>query len=214
MTDFTDHDEELIANFLDRSTAVPAPDLSELPANLRDEASARLAMLRSIAGVDLTPPPGAFERIAHRFGFDRPDSVDIDGRRVMNRRQHAGLQLSDFVNQIRQAGASVTTQECLRWKSSPSVTVDRHTATAISAILNLPVAEFEAYSTEVNEAQRFLASPEFDEMIARWCAEHERDHDATKREVTRQLAAAGYRAGGVTVEHLTEIVQQILEGLV
>ena len=53
----------------------------------------------------------------------------------------------------------------------------------------------------------------FEEMIAQWCAEHERDHEATKREVTRQLTAAGYRAGGVTVEHLSEIVQQILEGL-
>lgn len=214
MTDFTDHDEELLANFLDHSTAPPAPDFSELPARLRDEAAARLAMLRSIAGVDLTPAPGAFDRIAHRFGLDRPDSIDIDGRRVMNRRQHAGMQLSEFVDQIRHAGGAVTAQECLRWKSLPSVTVDRHTATVISAILNLSVREFEAFSTEVNEAQRFIASPGFDEMIARWCAEHERDYDATKREVTRQLAAAGYRAGDVTVEHLAEIVQQILQGLV
>ena len=212
MNDFTDHDEELIAAFLDRAIA-EEPTVDELPQHLQEEAAARLSMLQSIAGISSAPAPGAFDRIAQRFGLDRPTSVDIDGRRIKTRRESAGLALTAFAAELQHAGVNVTARECLRWQQLTSLTVDRHTATAISAILNVPVSDLEAFAAEVNEAQRFLASPEFDRMIADWCAEHRREHVATKQEVTRQLVTAGYRADDVTVDSLIAIIHQILEGL-
>jgi transcriptional regulator with XRE-family HTH domain len=212
MNDFTEHDEELIAAFLDHAITEEST-VDELPSHLREEAAARLSMLRSIAGAPSVTAPGAFDRIAQRFGFDRPTSIDINGRRIKSRRESAGLTLTAFVDQLRQAGVNVTARECLRWQQLASLTVDRHTATALSAILNVPVSDFEAFTVETNEAQRFLASPEFDRMIATWCAEHSRERTATKQEVTRQVVAAGYRADEVTVDHLVAIVRQILEGL-
>lgn len=212
MNDFTKQDEELIATFLENALA-DEQTVDGLPDHLRAEAASRLAMARSIAGTSSGSDQRAFDRIAHRFGFDRPDSVNVDGRRIKSCRMDAELDLTEFAANLRGAGVDVSPGDLLKWQRLPSLPVDRHIATAISAVLNVPVSDFESFTSELSEAQQFMSSPEFERMVTDWCVEYDRDPMTTTREVARQLLNAGYRASGVSSENLRAIVSQILEGL-
>ena len=68
----------------------PAPDLTSLPDDIRQEAQARVALLEASWGTGLEPP--ADDPVGRRFGFDRVgQEIAVDGRRVAALRKAAQL---------------------------------------------------------------------------------------------------------------------------
>ncbi len=190
-----------------------APDLTTLPDDIREEAQARLALLEAVWGAQVEPPVD--DPVARRFGFDRAsESIAIDGRRIATLRKSAGLNLAELLTLITTAGGTINAGDLFRLEQNSSSNVDQPTASALAAALGTPLADIEAVGqVDMGVVRAFLDSPAFHQMIDAWAAEHGVNSERAQRTVTERVLAAQYRAAGVTVDQLLEIVRAILDTL-
>jgi transcriptional regulator with XRE-family HTH domain len=191
----------------------PAPDLAGLPDELRDQAHARVVLLEAMWGAELQPP--ADDPVARRFGFDRPgQDIAIDGRRVAALRKAAGIDLTELLARVTAAGGTINAGTLFRLEQNASTLMTQPTVSAIVAALNVALTDIES-ADEVNlsPVRAFLDSPAFYELIDDWSGKYGRQRDEVRSVVAQRVLAAQYRAEDITVDHLVEIVQAILDSL-
>lgn len=191
----------------------PAPDLADLPDELRDEARARLAVLEAAWGAQIEPPDD--DPVARRFGFDRAGQrITIDGRRIATLRKAAQLDLTELHTLITNAGGAIAPGDLFRVEQNAAVELDQATVSAIVAALRTSVPSIEATETiDFDAVRAFVDSPDFYDLIDTWAAEQGRDAEQVRPRVTEQVFAAQYRADDVTTAQLIEIVRAILQTL-
>jgi hypothetical protein len=195
--------------------AGPAPSLDDLPAQLRDEARARVQMLDAMWGAHIDDRTLADDPVARRFGFDRAgEDVFIDGRRVAALRKAVGLDLKELHARVTTAGGDIAPMALFQLEQSTSTPVSQPTASALVAALDTSLNELEAApSVDFDVIRAFLDGPEFDELIATWVEEHERDPARVRPVVAERMLASQFRAADVTTEHLLDIARAILRSL-
>jgi transcriptional regulator with XRE-family HTH domain len=193
----------------------PAPSLEELPVQLRDEARARLQLVDAMWGAEIDGDPLADDSVARRFGFDRTgEHVHIDGRRVAARRRAAHLELKELLARVITAGGDIAPMALLQLEQSSSTPVSPSTASALVAALDTSLADIEAArSIDFDGIRAFLDSPEFDELIATWAAEHDQDPTRVGSVVAERMLVSQFRAAAVTVDQLLDIARAILRSL-
>ena len=192
----------------------PAPDLTSLAPELRDEALARVQMLEVSWGAIIEVP--ADDPVASRFGFDRAgQAIAINGRRIAQLRKAAGLDLDVLLGLVTAAGGDISAGSLFRLEQERSATVSQPVASAIVAALRTSLAELEATagSTASNPMRMFLTGPRFSDIIDDWAGRFGRPSDEVRSLVTDRALATQYRAEDVTDDHLAEIVKAILASL-
>lgn len=197
-----DHFIDLYLTFLDGQGEEPRVD--GLPEHLRDRAAAEMQVIAAAWGVD--SPPTGDDPLARRLGLDGRDSRTLDGRAVKRRRTAAGLDLSVLASRIVAAGADLDRSGLFRLEQSAAFTVSAMTAIALGAILDVDVTDLEA-----EPAGSLLDDARIAAVIEQWSAEMGRPEAEVRATVERELATASYRADGVEVAHLIEVVRRILE---
>jgi hypothetical protein len=192
----------------------PAPDLSTLAPELRDEALARVQLLEASWGAVLEVP--SEDPVARRFGFDRAgQTITVNGRRVAQLRKATGMEFDTLLGLVTAAGGDITAAILFRLEQNSSADVAQPTASAIVAALQTTLADIETTttSTATDPVRLFLSSPRFAEIIDDWAYRFGRLASEVRITVTKRVLAVQYRAEDVTDEHLTEIVQTILHSL-
>lgn len=191
----------------------PAPDLTSLPDDLREEAQARVALLEALWGTQITAP--ADDPVARRFGFDRPgETIAVDGHRVAALRKAAGYDLAQLLSRVTAGGGDIAIGALFRLEQSDLTPLRQPTASALVAALGTTLAAIEAAADiDLGAVRAFLDSPAFYDLVDTWAAEHQRERDEVRAVVEERVLAAQYRAEDVTTEHLTTIVQTILDSL-
>jgi hypothetical protein len=191
----------------------PAPDLTSLPDDLREEALARVALLEAMWGTQITAPTD--DPVARRFGFDRAgETIAVDGRRVAALRKAAGYDLAGLLSRVTSAGGDIVIGALFRLEQNDSTPLPQPTASALVAALGATLAAIEASADlDLGAVRAFLDSPAFYDLVDTWAAEHQRARDEVRGVVTERVLAVQYRAEDVTTEHLTTIVQTILDSL-
>jgi hypothetical protein len=193
----------------------PRPLLSALDPGAQADAAAQLRILEAARAAAAPVPDGARERIARRYGFDRPGlPIPISGPKLKSARRRAGLDLKQISAALAAAGTPMRTNELLHIETAATTPIDQPVVTTLVAILGTSVSSLEAdVSAEVADMRAMLASPRFEQMIAELAAEHARDVYEIRQVVHRQALAAKFRAEGLSAEQLAEIVQAILRSL-
>lgn len=192
----------------------PAPDLTTLAPDLRDEALVRVRLLE--ASWDSAVELPADDPVARRFGFDRAgEQITIDGRRVAQLRKAAGMDLNALHAMITTAGGDLTVGNLFNLEQNTTATVTQPVASAIVAALHTNLTELEVLADvpATDPVRRFLAGPRFAELIDDWAGQFGRKVDEVRNLVTPKVIAAQYRADDVTEDHLAAIVQTILDDL-
>jgi hypothetical protein len=191
----------------------PAPDLTSLPDDLRQEVQARVALLEATWGTRLEPP--ADDAVARRFGFDRAgQDIAVDGRRVAALRKAAGYDLGELLSRVAAAGGEINAGALFRLEQSSSTPLAQPTASALVAALSTTLADIEAAADlDLGAVRAFLDSPEFYGIVDSWAAEHRRERDEVRSLVEERVLAVQYRAEDVTVDQLMAIVRAILDAL-
>lgn len=192
----------------------PAPDLTTLAPELRDEAQARVQLLEAFWGASIEVPTE--DPVARRFGFDRAgQAITIDGHRVAQLRKAARMDLDALLGLVTAAGGDITPGNLFRLEQNRSATVSQPVGSAIVAALHTTLAELEttADSPASDPMRRFLSGPRFSDIIDDWAGRSGRQVDEVRSLVTGKALAAQYRAEDVTDDHLAEIVQAILANL-
>ncbi len=191
----------------------PAPDLTSLPDDLRQEAQDRIALLEATWGTRLEPP--ADDPVSRRFGFDRVGrDIAVDGRRVAALRKAAGYDLGELLSRATAAGGDISAGALFRLEQTASTPLAQPTASALVAALSTTLADIEATDDiDLGAVRAFLDGPEVYDLIDGWAAEHRRERDEVRRVVEERVLSAQYRAEDVTVDQLTAIVRTILDSL-
>jgi hypothetical protein len=191
----------------------PAPDLTALPDGLREEAEARVALLESVWGTQVTTP--ADDPVARRFGFDRAgETIAIDGHRVAALRKTAGYDLAKLLARVTAAGGDIVIGALFRLEQSDSTPLSQPNASALVAALGTDLSALEAAADiDLGAVRAFLDSPAFYDLVDSWAAEHQRERDEVRSVVEERVLALQYRAEDVTTDHLSTIVQTILDSL-
>jgi len=192
----------------------PAPDLTTLTPDLRDEALVRVRLLE--ASWDSAVELPADDPVARRFGFDRAgEQITIDGRRVAQLRKAAGMDLNALHAMITAAGGDLTVGNLFNLEQNTTATVTQPVASAIVAALHTNLTELEVLADVpgTDPVRQFLAGPRFAQLIDDWAGRFGRTVDEVRNLVTPKVIAAQYRADGVTEDHLAAIVQTILDDL-
>lgn len=195
-------------SYLDGSTA--KPDLGALSPGVQLDARRYVETLEQLSGAATTIDLET-DAVALRLGFDRAGSdTDVDGTRIRALRQAAGLQLKELAARVNAAGGSTSTAELSKVERSKAFPVAQPTLSAISAVLNADVSEFESFEAQVDELRQLLRDDEIERVITEWATEHQRDVSTVRAQVHRQVLVGQFRAAGVSREQLTSIVQAIL----
>lgn len=191
----------------------PAPDLTSLPDDLRQEAQTRVTLLEATWGTRLEPP--ADDPVARRFGFDRVgQDIAVDGRRVAAIRKAAGYDLGELLLRATAAGGNINAGALFRLEQSASTPLAQPTASALVAALSTTLAEIQAAADiDLGAVRAFLDSPEVYLLIDSWAVEHRWERDEVRTVVEERVLAVQYRADDVTVDQLTAIVRAILDSL-
>lgn len=191
----------------------PAPDLTSLPDGLREEAQARVDLLDAMWGTQIEPT--ADDPVARRFGFDRAgEDIAINGHRVAALRKTAGYDLAELLARITSAGGEISIGALFRLEQSDSMPLNQPTASALVAALGTTLAAIEAaFPLDLGAVRAFLDSPGFVDLIDSWAADHQRERTEVRAIVQERVLALQYRAEDVTADHLTAIVQAILNSL-
>lgn len=191
----------------------PAPDLAALAPEVRDEAYARVRLLEASWGAVVEVP--AEDPVARRFGFDLAgQEITIDGRRVAQFRKAASMDLDVLLSLVTAAGGDITAGNLFRLEQNGSATVTQPVASAIVAALHTTLAELEAVATPATDPVRlFLSGPRFADTIDDWAGRFGRQSSQVRAVVTGRVLALQYRAEDVSDDHLTEVVQAILDSL-
>lgn len=192
----------------------PAPDLTTLAPELRDEAIARVRLVEASWGA--IPDLPTEDPIARRFGFDRAgQTITVNGRRVAQLRKATGMGFDTLLGLVTAAGGDITAANLLRLEQNSSASVAQPTASAIVAALHTTLADIEPTTTSAatDRVRSFLSGPRFVDLIDDWANRHGRPTSEVRTTVTERLLAVQYRAEDVTDEHLIEIVQTILDSL-
>lgn len=190
-----------------------APDLTALPDDLREEAQARVALLDAMWGAQIIPPDD--DPVARRFGFDRAgETIAIDGHRVAALRKTAGLNLAELLARVTAAGGDIVIGALFRLEQSDSTPLNQPTASALVAALDTTLAAIQASAgIDLGAARAFLDSPAFYDLVDTWAAEHQRERDQVRSVVKERVLALQYRAEDLTTDHLSAIVETILDSL-
>ncbi len=193
----------------------PAPSLDELSTGVRAEAAARLALLDAMWGAAVPRRPPHDDPVARRFGFDRAGyDIEIDGRKVSALRKAAAIELKDLTTMVNNGGGDTSTFALLQLEQSGAVTLPQRTASALAAALGVDLHDFEAAAdVDFDAIRTFLDSLDFDELIASWAAEHDRDPEPVRKIVADRIRISQFRAAGVTHEQLLDIARAILRTL-
>lgn len=193
----------------------PAPSLDGLPAEVLAEAAARLALLDAMWGAGVRRRPLHDDPVARRFGFDRAGhDIEIDGRKVSALRKAAAIELKDLTAVVNNGGGATSTFALLQLEQRDAVTVPQRTASALAAALGVHLHDFEAAAdVDFDAIRTFLNSPAFDELIASWAIEHDREAAPVREVVANRMLASQFRAADVTPEQLLEIARAILRTL-
>lgn len=193
----------------------PRPSLDSLPANLRDEAQARMRIIDAMWGAQVVAPTVADDPVARRFGFNRAgQQVFIDGRQVAALRKRAGLDLKELLARVTAAGGDIAAMALLQLEQSRSTPVSQPTASALVAALDTLLAGIEAApDMDYDDIRRFLDGPELGELIARWAAENDDDPLRARSVVAERMLVTQFRAADVTTDHLLDIARAILRSL-
>lgn len=188
------------------------PSLDDLHGDDRREAAARVRILEATDPSTAVVAPGAANRLASAFGFDRVGTpIAISGRKLKAARRRAGLELKDVAAAVAAAGAAVRTAELLHVETADTATLDQAIVTRLVAVLGVTVAEIEGeFDEQVNEMRALLASPRFERVIAGWAVDHRRDVSEVRDRVHEQVLAAKYRAEAINEDQLLDIVRAIL----
>lgn len=192
----------------------PAPDLTTLAPELRDEALMRVRLLEASWGAVLEAPTE--DPIAVRFGFDRAgQTITVNGRRVAQLRKATGMDFQTLLGLVTAAGGDITAANLFRLEQSSASNVDQPTASALVAALHTTMADLGATATDVatDRVGLFLSGPGFTDIIDDWARQFGRPTSEVRTTVTERLLAVQYRAEDVTDEHLIEIVMTILDSL-
>ncbi len=214
MSNIQDQLDDIINDYLRHLEGdAPAPDLSGLPGDLRDEARIRIALLDAMWGSQLEPAED--DPVARRFGLDRPDQrIAIDGRRVASLRRAAGIDLKELLRLVTTAGGTISGGDLLRLEQNQSTELPQPTATALVAALGTSLHELEAAEQlDLDAVRSFLDSPDFDDRVASWAADHEREVADVRPIVVQRVLALQYRATDVTHDQLVAIVEAIFDSL-
>ncbi len=199
--------------YLDGSA--PAPSVDGLPADVRAEAAAHLALLDAMWGGGVSRRPLHDDPVARRFGFDRAGhDIEIDGRKVSALRKAAAIDLKDLTTMVNNGGGDTSTFALLQLEQSDAVAVPQRTASALAAALGVHLRDFEAPSdVDLDAIRTFLDSAAFDELIASWAAGHDREPEPVRRIVADRMLASQFRATDVTPDQLLAIARAILRTL-
>lgn len=193
----------------------PEPRLDTIPADLRNEAQARLRIVDAMWATHTEDRTLTNDPVAQRFGFDKSgETIFVNGRRVAALRKSAPMDLKELRAKITAAGGDITAMALLNLEQNTSTPVPQPTASALVAALDTTLPEIAARpASDADPVQAFLASPAFDELIASWAADHDRDPATVRPIVTNQLQVAQFRAIDVTDEQLLDITRAILHKL-
>ncbi len=190
----------------------PHPDLDDLDDEDRDEAAAQVELLETAraSAVD----HDVLERIAQRFGFDRPNErIGVSGSKLKAARSRQGVSLGDIASAATAAGVSVRPAELLKIETGSGAALTQEVVTFLAAFLETTVPELEDDSDELNQAQTFLYSDVFNDLIATWCLEHGRDEAAVREHVSDAVLDSSRRAEDLTEAQLIEFVEAMLRQL-
>ena len=192
----------------------PAPDLTALTPELRDEALVRVRLLEASWGAVLEVPTE--DPIAARLGFDRTgQTITLNGRRVAQLRKATGMDFESLLGLVTAAGGDITAANLFRLEQSSAADVDQPTASALVAALHTTMADIEAAATDAatDRVGLFLSGPGFANIIDDWARKFGRPTSEVRTTVTERLLAVQYRAEDIRDEHLIEIVKTILGSL-
>jgi transcriptional regulator with XRE-family HTH domain len=216
MSNIDDELDTLIENYLNFLEGEgPAPQLDDLPASVRDEARARIRLVDSMWGAQVDDRSLSEDPVARRYGFERAgQNVSVDGRRVAALRKAAGLDLKALLARVTAAGGDITPMALLQLEQSESAAVSQPTVSALVAALDVSLDEVEARaSVDLDAVREFLNSPEFDELIQAWTAEHAQDPEGVRPLVVERVLTSQFRASDFTTAHLVDIVRAVLRSL-
>lgn len=215
-----DQTEELLDRVIDEYLTHldgegPAPELQELPEDIRTEA---LAMMATISAARDPAPDEAAEQaaaaIAARLGFDRTGTISVDGHRVARERKRAGLDRTQLLDAMARAGHSLTMKWLGQLERSEDTPVPADTTTALVAVLGTSVASIEVVrSAEPGSAQAFINSPAFWQMVDAWAVDHDRDRQMLGEQARAALVGSSLR-GKANDDAWRGILAEILNALV
>lgn len=213
MTEPSEQLDEILDAFLaHRRGDGPRPDLTRFSPEIRREAEARLSLLGAAHATLIGASSSGAERIAARFGLDRPgEQIDIAGAKVKRIRMSHKRDLAEIAGAVQEAGVVLSSAQLFRIETSAVSPVAQPIVTALVAVLDCSVADLEAMdSTDLSPVRAFINSPEFHELIKSWVADRGGDAESVARRAGDQLLAAHYRAEDVTIEHFRDILRAIL----
>jgi hypothetical protein len=193
-------------------TGSPEPDLSDLPADLRAEAKARMQLLSAMDGALSGAPEPRLSRAAAALGFDRPDQdIVISGSLLKRQRMDSRRNVGEIADMVRSMGVALTNARLMHLEMAPATPLPQPLVSALAAALDTDVSEIEASAdAQVSALRAFLDSPRVADIISTWAAEHDRETQGVAEDVRRQLTGANFRAEDVTFDQLLELLTAIL----
>lgn len=193
-------------------TGSPEPDLSDLPAELRAEAEARMRLLLAMGGVLRGAPEPRLSRAAAALGFDRPGhNIVISGSLLKRQRLASGRKVGEIADMVRGMGEALTNAQLMHLEMASATPLPQPLVSALAAALNSDVSKIEASAdAQVSALRAFLDSHRVADIIFTWAAEHDRETQEVAEDVRRQLTGANFRAEDVTFDQLLELLIAIL----
>lgn len=174
----------------------PEPSLAQLTASQRAEAQELLALVDASWGSHLELPPLEDDPVAIALGFaTQPIPVVIAGTRLKSVRQRNHLDVRQLSNAIAASGGGLGIAEIARLERQSATEVPADTAAALADALGVSLGEI----TDPSHVDGFVAwlySADFDEAIAAWAAEQNREPDASARQARQRLLTAQRRSTG------------------
>lgn len=176
------------------------PSLQGLDATTRSEAAELFRLLDATWGSQTDLPPLEADPVAIALGFvPAPPSapVAVAGRKMAQYRKRRGLKPSDLAERLKARGLTSSTRWVVRTESMAVADVETETVTAIAAILGCSPADLAAGDPQdSDEFITWLYSPDFDQAVADWAAEHEYRVEGLAANARSKLLAARQRSGG------------------
>ena len=182
----------------------PRPAVQDLPAELRQEASAMLRVVDATWGTAADLPEFEDDPVAQALGFVRRPAADqpvheipVSGSKMVQARRRLGLKLSDVSAALNAKGISTPGNWLFKLEGAVATPVPAGTVNVLARILRTDVTSLAIQDTdELGEFVVWLYSAEFEAEVLAWGQEQARDHRPLVEPARSRLLAAVKRSQG------------------